>query len=50
MTESAPTPPIEVPPLPPEELAEIREVIDQVKKGDYSQTITWEEIAAELGL
>jgi hypothetical protein len=50
MTESAPTPDIEVPPLPPERLAEVREAIDRVRRGDYSQTITWDEIADELGL
>jgi hypothetical protein len=50
MTESAPTPDIEVPPLSPERLAEVREAIDRVRRGDYSQTITWDEIADELGL
>jgi len=50
MTESAPTPDIEVPQLPPERLAEVREAIDRVRRGDYSQTITWDEIADELGL
>ncbi len=50
MSESAPTPEVQVPPLQPEELAEIREAIDRVRRGDYSQTVTWDEIAAELGL
>jgi hypothetical protein len=48
---SEPTPaPIEVPALPPEELAEIREVLEQIRRGDYSGTFAWDEIAAELGL
>ena len=42
--------PIEPPPLTPEELAEIRAVIDQVRRGDYSGTIPWEEIAKEFDL
>jgi hypothetical protein len=40
-----------VPPIKtPEELAEIRELLDQVARGDYSGTIPWEEIADEFGL
>ena len=50
MTEPAPSPEVEVPPLPPERLAEIREAIDRVRRRDYSKTVTWDEIAAELGL
>jgi hypothetical protein len=42
--------PIEPPPLSPEELAEIRAVLDQVRRGDYSNTIPWEEIAKEFDL
>jgi hypothetical protein len=42
--------PIKPPPLTPEELAEIRAVLDQVRRGDYSGTIPWEEIAKEFGL
>jgi|GEM_PF-1843095 hypothetical protein len=42
--------PIEPPPLTPEELAEIRAVIEQVRRGDYSGTIPWEEIAKEFDL
>jgi len=34
----------------PEELAEIRELLEQVRRGDYSGTVSWEEVAAELGL
>ena len=40
--------PIEPPPLTPEELADIRAVIEQVRRGDYSGTIPWEEIAKEF--
>jgi type I restriction-modification system DNA methylase subunit len=38
-----------VPPIKsPEELAEIRAVLEQVRRGDYSGTIPWEEIAKEF--
>jgi hypothetical protein len=50
MSEPAPTSPVEIPPLPSEELAEVRATIEQVRRGDLSSTLTWEEIAAELGL
>jgi hypothetical protein len=49
MSESAVNP-VEPPPLTPEELAEIRAVIEQVRRGDYSGTIPWEEIAKEFDL
>jgi hypothetical protein len=49
MSEPAPTP-IEVPPLPPERQAEIRELLARIEEGDLSGTIAWEEVAAELGL
>jgi hypothetical protein len=42
--------PIEPPPLTPEELAEIRALLDQVRRGDFSGTIPWEEIAKEFDL
>jgi hypothetical protein len=42
--------PVELPPLTPEELAEIRAVLDQVRRGDFSGTILWEEIAKEFDL
>jgi hypothetical protein len=42
--------PIEPPPKTAEELAEIRAVLEQVRRGDYSGTIPWEEIAKEFGL
>jgi hypothetical protein len=49
MSESAANP-LEPPPLTPEELAEIRAVLEQVRRGDYSGTIPWEEIAKEFDL
>jgi hypothetical protein len=42
--------PIEPPPKTEEELAEIRAVLEQVARGDYSGTIPWEEIAKEFDL
>jgi hypothetical protein len=42
--------PIEPPPLTPEALAEIRTLLDQVRRGDHSGTIPWEEIAKEFDL
>ena len=40
-----------VPPIKtPEELAEIRALLEQVGRGDYSGTIPWEEIAREFDL
>ena len=49
MSESAPTP-IELPEKTPEQLAEIHALIEQVRRGDYSGTVPWDELAAELGL
>jgi hypothetical protein len=49
MSEPAPQP-IEPPAKSPEELADIRRVLEQVRRGDYSGTIPWDEVAAELGL
>jgi hypothetical protein len=49
MTEPVPTP-IEPPAKTPEELVEIRAVLDQVRRGDVSGTVPWEEIAAEFDL
>jgi hypothetical protein len=49
MSESAPTP-VELPAKTPEELAAIRELIDQVRNGDLSDTVPWDDLAAELGL
>jgi hypothetical protein len=40
----------EPPPLTPEERAEIRALLEQVARGDYSGTIPWEEIAKEFDL
>lgn len=42
--------PIEPPPKTPEEMAEIRAVLEQVRGGDYTGTIPWEEIATEFDL
>ena len=40
-----------VPPIKtPEELEEIRVLLEQVGRGDYSGTIPWEEIAKEFDL
>jgi hypothetical protein len=50
MTEPAPTPEIHVPPLPPERLAEIRELLAKVERGDHSDTMPWDQVADELGL
>ena len=48
---SVPPPdPIELPQHSEEELAEIREVVAQVRRGDFSNTVPWDEIAADLGL
>jgi hypothetical protein len=49
MSEPAPDP-IEVPPLPPQRQAEIRELLARIEQGDLSGTIPWEEVADELGL
>jgi hypothetical protein len=48
MTEPAPTP-IELPPTSPQRLAEIRALHERIRQGDESGTVTWEEVAAELG-
>jgi hypothetical protein len=50
MTESAPTPEIQVPPKTPEREAEIKALLERVARGDESGTVSWEEVAAELGL
>jgi hypothetical protein len=42
--------PISLPPKSPEREAEIRELLEQVRHGDESGTVPWEEVAAELGL
>ena len=42
--------PISLPPKSPEREAEIRELLEQVRLGDESGTVPWEEVAAELGL
>ena len=50
MTEFAPNPEIQVPPKTPEREAEIRELLERIACGDESGTVSWEEVAAELGL
>jgi hypothetical protein len=50
MSEPHPPRDIQVPPLPPERLAEIRELLAKVERGDRSDTIPWEQVADELGL
>ena len=42
--------PVAPPIKTPEELAEIRALLEQVGRGDYSGTIPWEEIAKEFDL
>jgi hypothetical protein len=49
MSEPAPTP-IELPPKSAEELAEIRALHERIRQGDFTGTVEWEEVAAELGL
>jgi hypothetical protein len=49
MSESAANP-IEPPAKTPQELAEIRAVLEQVGRGDLSGTVPWEDIAGEFDL
>ena len=49
MSEPSPTP-IELPEMSPERLAEIRALNERIRQGDFSGTVPWEEVAAELGL
>jgi hypothetical protein len=42
--------PIELPPKSPERQAEIRALHERIRQGDESDTVPWEEVAAELGL
>ncbi len=50
MAEPAPASEIKVPPKTPEREAEIRALLERVARGDESGTVSWEEVAAELGL
>jgi hypothetical protein len=50
MTEPAPAPEIKLPPKTPEREVEIRALLERVANGDESGTVSWEEVAAELGL
>ena len=48
MTEAAAVP---EPPQPtPEQLAEWRAAVERLKAGDESDFLSWEDVAAELGL
>jgi hypothetical protein len=49
VSERAPTP-IQLPPKSAEELAEIHALHERIRKGDFSGTVEWEQVAAELGL
>jgi hypothetical protein len=42
--------PIELPEIPPEERAELEALKQQILAGDRSDTVSWDELAAELGL
>ena len=42
--------PISLAPKTPEREAEIRKLLERVRRGDESGTVPWEEVAAELGL
>jgi hypothetical protein len=42
--------PIELPPRSSERLEEIRALHERIREGDESETVAWEEVAAELGL
>jgi hypothetical protein len=50
MSDPAPNPEVQIPPLPPERLAEIRELLAKIERGDRSDTLPWEQVADELGL
>jgi hypothetical protein len=48
---SQPTPqPIELPEIPPEERAELEALKQRILAGDRSDTVSWDELAAELDL
>ena len=49
MTEPAPSP--TEPPVPSaEQLEEWRALVERVRQGDRSEVVSWDEVAAELGL
>jgi hypothetical protein len=41
--------PIELPEIPPEERAELEALKQRILAGDRSDTVSWDELAAELG-
>jgi len=48
---SEPTPaPIEPPVPSAEQLAEWRALAERIRQGDRSEVVSWDEVAAELGL
>ena len=49
MNEPAPTP-VQPSEPSPEQLAEWRALIDRIRQGDRSEVVSWDEVAAELGL
>jgi len=49
MSDSAPTP--TEPPVPSaEQLAEWRALVERIRQDDRSEVVSWDEVAAELGL
>jgi hypothetical protein len=49
MTEPAPRP--TEPPVPSaEQLEEWRALVERIRQGDRSEVVSWDEVAAELGL
>jgi hypothetical protein len=49
MSEATPTP--TGPPTPSaEQLAEWRALVERIRQGDRSEVVSWDEVAAELGL
>jgi hypothetical protein len=48
---SQPTPePVELPEIPPEQRAELDALKQRILAGDRSDTVSWDELAAELDL
>jgi hypothetical protein len=42
--------PIELPEIPPEERAELEALKERILVGDESGTVSWDDLADELGL
>jgi hypothetical protein len=48
---SQPTPePVKLPEIPPEERAELEALKQRILAGDFSGTVPWDDLKAELGL